>query len=105
MRPATRTDRQDIADLIRARTTWLRERGIDTALLDFSVAQDLAGEEGEDGQAMVWGACEDGQVFGVTVTLSTMPEGTWADDELRVPALLMTGTWTHPKRRSDQLGR
>ncbi|MBH5334024.1 GNAT family N-acetyltransferase [Streptomyces pactum] len=70
----------------------------------FTGARDLAGDS-EDGYPLAWVLVEDARLLGCTVMLSTTPVVGWTDEERAEPAVVLSGTWTHPDYRRDRLGR
>lgn len=104
MRPAAADDRPAISALVKARDAWMREYGLDATFTDGSAVRDLAGES-EDGRPLAWVFCEDGTVLGCTALLRMTPGWGWTKQQREEPALLLTGTYTHPAHRGDKLGR
>ncbi|GHJ35604.1 GNAT family N-acetyltransferase [Streptomyces sp. TS71-3] len=96
MRPATAADTPAVAAMIRARSTWLEERGMPTWR---DSADDLAAQA-ENPHGAMWVLEADGaHVVGCTTVMrETLPWG-WTDEELDEPADYLFTTVTDPAYR------
>lgn len=101
MRPATVGDQLPVADLIRARSTWLRERGLPD--WDASV-DDLAAQAANPDIPMWVLTTGDGEVIGCTTLFEESPAWFWTQQERAEPAIFMATTVTHPRFAGQRLG-
>ncbi|MEV0263009.1 hypothetical protein AB0I49_16940 [Streptomyces sp. NPDC050617] len=104
MRPAGRTDHQDIADLVHSRARWLNTRSLSsTAAADPAVLDLLGGID--TGTPMTWVLCRSGQVVGCAALIKATSGWGWPARCRRQPALTLTGLITAPQHRADRPGR
>lgn len=89
MRPATGSDQDQIATMIRLRATWMKSRGLYGADGWGSKAESLAGQAGDTGFPVWVCVGGDGRVAGCTSLYTELPEWGWTPQEqktaVRVP--------------------
>ncbi|MET7949000.1 hypothetical protein [Micromonospora sp. NPDC005324] len=100
MRPAEAGDQQPVAEMIRARSAWMRGHG----LPDWDAAADeLAAQAGEPSIPM-WVLTGASEVIGCTTLYEQSPAWLWTEQERAEPALFMATTVTHPRFAGQRLG-
>ena len=104
MRPASGGDAEQIAELVRARALWLRDRD-DPDWRDFhDHAEVYAGQAG-DPDMPVWAlTAADGRVVGVTTMLEECPPFLFTENERAEPSIFLATTITHPDFAGQRLG-
>jgi hypothetical protein len=104
MRPATGSDQDQIATMIRLRAAWMKSRGIYGADGWGSKAQSLAAQAA-DTEFPVWVcAGSDGAVAGCTSLYTELPEWGWTPQEQGQPSVFLATTVTHPGYAGQRLG-
>ncbi|MEV0444811.1 GNAT family N-acetyltransferase [Streptomyces spectabilis] len=104
MRPAAAGDQDPIADMVRARCAWMRERGIpDWPRTEADVR--IVASQAADPHFPVWVLTETEQIIGCTTVFTKTPEWGWTPEELQESALFLASSFTHPDHRQHQPGR
>ncbi|MGW0704939.1 GNAT family N-acetyltransferase [Streptomyces sp. NPDC002643] len=104
MRPATADDQEAIAEMVRARCAWMRERGIP----DWPRTEDdirNAASQAANPAFPVWVLAEGHQLIGCTTVFTRTPEWGWTALELEQSAYFLATSFTHPAHRREQPGR
>lgn len=100
MRSARATDQDSVGHMIRARSVWLRERGLpgwDDA------ADGLAAQAAEPGFPM-WVLTDKDRVIGCTSLFDESPAWFWTEAERAEPAIFMATTVTDPAYAGRRIG-
>ena len=92
MRPARPADQDPIARMIRARSGWLRERGMP----DWDNAADALAAQAAQPGFPVWVLTDDDTVIGCTSLFDESPAWFWTEAERAEPAIFMATTVTDP---------
>lgn len=100
MRPAGSGDQEPIAAMIRARSAWLRTRG----LPDWDAAADVLAAQAADPGMPVWVLTDDERVIGCTSLFDASPAWFWTEAECAEPAIFMATTVTHPDYAGRRIG-
>jgi hypothetical protein len=86
--------------MIRARSAWMRERGIP----DWETSADELAAQAEEAASPVWVLTRAGQVVGCTSLYDQSPAWFWTEQERAEPAIFMATTVTHPDYAGQRLG-
>jgi hypothetical protein len=100
MRPAGPHDREPIAHMIHARSSWLRQRGLpgwDDA------AEGLAAQAADPGFP-AWVLTDHDKVIGCTSLFDESPAWFWTEAERAEPAIFMATTVTDPGYSGQKIG-
>ena len=100
IRRAHPADQQPLADVIRARSVWMRERGLPDW---FTAADELAAQAAQP-HTPVWVLTHSGNVIGCTSLYHESPAWFWTERERVEPAIFMASTVTHPRYAGQRLG-
>jgi predicted N-acetyltransferase YhbS len=105
MRPAITADEEPIARMIRARSAWMRERGV-SGWDSWEASAPRLAAQAADPVFPVWvlTAGEDGEVAGCTSLYPQSPPWFWTEAEQAEPALFMATTVTSPAFAGQRLG-
>lgn len=101
MRPATPADIPAVAAMIRARSTWLEERGMPT----WRDSADNLAAQAENSHGAMW-VLEDhaSHIVGCTTVQEETPPWGWTPQELAEPAHYLFTTVTDPAYRKQKPG-
>jgi hypothetical protein len=104
MRPAVAADQQPIASMIRARSAWMRQRGVNGWEGWEAAAPELAGQAA-DPSFPVWVLTgDDGAVAGCTSLYEESPPWFWTEAEQAEPAFFLATTVTDPALAGQRPG-
>jgi GNAT superfamily N-acetyltransferase len=103
IRPGRRTDRAEVAEMIRARAGWMRERGCGRWSGWDRDADVLAGQLGEP-EWPTWVITAADRIVGVTTATFETPFLGWTEQEQTEPALFLQSTVTHPEFAGAGIG-
>jgi len=107
MRPADADDRPAVAELFRARSVWMRNRGLEGWQGWGASAEELAVQAGDPDSAKVgpvWVLTHDDGIVGVTTLYEQTPLWGWTDAERAEPAIFLATTCTDPAFAGKRLG-
>ncbi|GAA2712936.1 GNAT family N-acetyltransferase [Actinoplanes palleronii] len=100
MRPAGPADEEPIAQMIRARSVWLRERGMP----GWDEAADALAAQAAQPGFPVWVLIDADRVIGCTSLFEESPAWFWTEQERAEPAVFMATTVTDPAHAGQQIG-
>jgi hypothetical protein len=103
MRPATADDQEPIAAMIRARSEWMRLRGIPGWEGWGTSAAVLAAQAADPGFP-VWVMTDGGSVVGCTSVYEESPPWFWTTAEQAEPAFFLATTVTDPALAGHRVG-
>lgn len=101
IRPSVADDRDEVADLVRARAVWLGERGLNRQRWEMD-ADAIAVQSGDPAWT-VWVLDDGDRIVGRTAWNTASPPFLFTDEERTVPAVFMHGTVGHPRARGAGL--
>ncbi|WP_234426935.1 GNAT family N-acetyltransferase [Streptomyces niger] len=100
MRSARPQDRQDVIDIVLARSQWLEDRGMPSWRQSADKVADLT----SNADGSMWLLEADGRPVGCTTVTDTTPPMAWTAEELAEPALYLYTTITDPALREAKPG-
>jgi hypothetical protein len=104
LRRATAIDEAPIAEMIRARSSWMRETGVTGWDGWASSASVLAAQAADPGFPVWVLARDDGAVMGCTSLFEESPAWFWTEAERAEPAFYLATTVTHPELAGQRMG-
>jgi hypothetical protein len=100
MRPANADDERPLAQMIHARSAWMRDHG----LPDWSATADELAAQAADPNIPMWVLTAGDEVIGCTTLYDQSPAWFWTEQERDEPAVFMATTVTHPRYAGQRLG-
>lgn len=104
IRPGRAVDRPEVAKMIRARATWMRDSGYGRWVGWERNADELASQVGDD-EWPTWVLCDSANgIVGVTTASHETPLTGWSEDEREQRAVFLQSTVTDPHFTGQGLG-
>jgi len=104
LRPASAGDQEPIAAVIRARSAWMRQRGLN-GWDSWESSADVLAAQAADPSFPVWVLADgDGLVVGCTSLYEQSPPWFWTEEEQAEPAFFLATTVTDPALAGRRAG-
>jgi hypothetical protein len=104
LRPASGGDQEPIAAVIRARSAWMRQRGLN-GWDSWESSADVLAAQAADPSFPVWVLTDgDGLVVGCTSLYQESPPWFWTEVEQAEPAIFLATTVTDPALAGQRVG-
>ncbi|NUS72127.1 MAG: GNAT family N-acetyltransferase [Corynebacteriales bacterium] len=104
MRPSVLADREDLTNILRARSAWMRDKGLSGWEGWGERAESIAGQAG-DPISPTWTMLnQDRKIVGSTSLFEESPAWCWSEEERAEPAFFLATTYTDPAYAGQKIG-